>query len=144
MTEKKSNAVPGCLSFIVLLFIMSACIVPVFRVAGSLSAGSDFAIKTVGSFLCPADTTPRGAEYQGTRRGSNGQFLPSTQISLQCVNKQGGVEFSDPVVYSLVWMGGFMLIGLVIALFASIIFAVPGGKLASALLQKVRGTKDNP
>ena len=141
MTEKKSNTLPGFLSFIVLAFIISACMTPVFRMAGSFTIGTDFSINMVGSFICPEDTTPRGQQYQTTRRGSNGSRIPSTETALQCVNEQGTVVLDDRFMYPLIWSGGSMIAGVTVALLLAVIFAVPGGKLVSPLLEKIRGSK---
>jgi hypothetical protein len=60
------------------------------------------------------------------------------------VDASGTVVKTDPVLYAFIWIGIFGLIGLIISVVLTFIFAVPGGMLVTRLLEKMNLKKSAP
>ncbi|MFN8412733.1 MAG: hypothetical protein U0Z26_10130 [Anaerolineales bacterium] len=143
MSNTKTTAVSGCLIWIVLVFTISSCVMPVFFVAGILSSFSDFTIKTTGAWLCPEGTTPENYSYATTTHDEHGFEQPTTAYELHCVDASGKTVKSDPILYAVIWLGIFILAGLILSAVLSFVFAVPGGMLVTKLLDKLKSPRVN-
>jgi hypothetical protein len=138
MNNAKTTAVSGCVIWFLLIFIIGSCVMPLFFIVGSVSSFSDFAIKTTGGWLCPDGTTPTSYSYATTSRDENGFEQPSTAYELHCVDSSGTVVKSDPVLYAFIWIGIWALIGLIVSVVLTFVFAVPGGMLVTKVLNKMK------
>lgn len=138
MSNVKTTAVSGCIIWFLLISIIASCLMPVFFTVGMFSSFSDFAIQTTGGWLCPAGTTPTSYSYETTTTDSNGFEQPSTAYELHCVDATGTVVKNDPIVYGFIWVGLWILAGLILSGVLTFIFAVPGGMLVTKLLNKLK------
>ena len=143
MNNVKTTAVSGCVIWFLLIFIISSCVMPVFFIVGSVSSFSDFAIKTTGGWLCPEGTTPESYSYASTMTDEFGNRQPATAYELHCVDPGGTVVKNDPVLYAFVWIGICALVGLIISVILTFVFAVPGGMLVTKLLNKLKSPRGN-
>jgi len=141
MKSAGTTAFSGCLIWVLLISIISTCILPIAMAAGGFSSSSDYAIHTTGNWLCPMGTTPQSYSYETTTQDENGFDQPATAYELHCVDAGGTVVKNDPILYAFIWIGLFALVGLIIAVVLSFIFAVPGGMLVTKLLEKLRSPK---
>ena len=141
MKSATTTAFSGCVIWFILISIISSCVMPVFFITGSVTSFSNFAIKTTGGWLCPEGTTPESYSYSTTTHDENGFEQPATAYELRCVNANGDVVKSDPIVYSLLWIGIFAGIGLLLSAILSFVFAVPGGMLVTRLLERLNVKK---
>lgn len=136
MKSVKTSVASGCIIWVLLIGILSSCIVPVFLFVGTLTSFTEFAVKTMGSFLCPPETSPVRYSYQTTTRDEFGNSQPATAYELQCVESTGEVVKRDPVVYAFIWDGAFAGIGLLAALGLAFLLAAPAGALIAKALNR--------
>jgi len=141
MNNVKTTTISGCIIWFLLISVISSCVMPVFFIVGSFSSFSNFAIKTTGRILCPKETTPESYSYASTTLDEFGNTQPATAYELQCVDANGIVVKSDPVFYSFLWIGIWAVLGLVVSGVLTFIFAVPGGMLATKILNKLKVSK---
>jgi len=141
MNNAKTTAISGCVIWFLLIFIISSCVMPIFFIVGSVSSFSDFAIKTTGGWLCPDGTTPESYTYASTTTDEFGNRHPATAYELHCVDASGTVVKTDPVLYAFIWIGICGLIGLIISVVLTFVFAVPGGMLVTKILNKLRSSR---
>lgn len=138
MSKTTTTAVSGCLIWFLLLSIIGSCIMPIFFVIGSVSAVSDFAIQTTGSWICPENTTPQTYTYETTSTDEYGNRQPSTAYVLQCVDSSGAIVKEDPVGYAFIWIGIWAVAGIIITGVLCFVFAVPGGMMVTKILEKLK------
>jgi len=136
MKSVKTGAISGCIIWVLLIGIVSSCVLPIFFVIGSVTSFSDFAIKTTGKYICPANTTPTSYSYRTTTHDEYGNSQPTTAYELQCVDANGTVVKTDPVGYAFAWIGIFAGIGLIVALVISFALAAPAGALVARFLNR--------
>ena len=138
MSKAKTTTLSGCLIWFVLLTLIGTCIMPIAFVVGSVTSFSDFAIQTMGGFICPENSTPESYSYATTSTDEFGNPIPSTAYELHCVDANGEVVKEDPIGYAFGWIGIAALVGLIVTAFLSFILAVPGGMMVTRLLEKFR------
>jgi len=143
MNNAKTTAFSGCVIWFLLIFIISSCVMPVFFLVGTVSSFSDYAIKVTGGWLCPEGTTPESYTYASTTTDEFGNRQPATAYELHCVDASGEVVKTDPVLYAFIWIGIWALIGLIISVILTFVFAVPGGMLVTKLLNKLKSPRGN-
>ena len=143
MKSLKSGAASGCIVWIILVFVVSSCIVPVSFFVGGFTSFSDTAIQFTGRIICPENTTPASYSYQSTSLDEFGNPYPSTAYELHCLDSAGEVVKVDPIGYSFLWEGIIVAAGLVLSIVISFLIAAPAGALIGRLLQRLRtsGTK---
>jgi hypothetical protein len=138
MKSATTGAVSGCFVWILACGIISACILPVSMAIGGITSASDVAINFTGKFICPDGTTPESYSYATTTRDENGNSQPSTAYELHCVAANGEVLKNDPVGYAFLWIGVFVLGGLIITGGLAFLLAAPAGILLSRLLDRMK------
>jgi hypothetical protein len=143
MKSAQTTAFSGCLIWLLLVFFISSCILPIATIVGSVSSFSEFAIKTTGGYLCPEGTTPESYTYASTTTDEFGNRHPATAYELHCVDASGNVVKEDPIVYAFLWIGVFVVVGLLLSVILAFVFAVPGGMLVTKLLNKLKSPKTN-
>ena len=143
MKNAKTTAISGCVIWFLLICMISSCVMPAFFIVGSISSFSNFAIKTTGGWLCPEGTTPESYSYASTTTDEFGNRHPATAYELHCVDASGAVVKTDPVLYAFIWIGIWALVGLIISVILTFVFAVPGGMLVTKLLNKLKSTRGN-
>ena len=141
MNNAKTSAVSGCVIWFLLITVIGSCIMPVFFLAGTLSSFTDFAVQTMGGWLCPEGTTPEKYTYQTTMNDEYGNPRPATAYELHCVDSNGEVVKKDPIAYSFIWIGIWAGVGLIVSGLLTFILAVPGGMLVTKVLNKLRAPK---
>ena len=141
MDDKKRTAFSGCLIWFLLIVLIGSCILPLAFVVGGISSSSQFAIKTMGGYLCPENTIPESFSYATTTTDENGNSQPSTAYELHCVDAQGEVVKNDPIVYAFGWIGLVALAGGIVSVVLAFVFAVPGGLLVTRLFERIRSSK---
>lgn len=137
---KTTGTVSGCIVWIIVFGILSACLLPVAMIVGGVTSVSNFAMQTLGPVICPDGTTAESYSYATTTTDEYGNSQPSTAYELHCVNATGGVVKEDPVLYAFLWIGIFASIGLVIAAVLAFALAAPAGVLIARALNRNKKT----
>jgi hypothetical protein len=138
MNSMKTGAVSGCVVWIVLSAVLSGCILPCFFIIGSVTSFSEYAIQTTGKALCPKDTTPESYSYETTRTDEYGNTQPTTAYQLHCLDSNGEVVKTDPIVYAFLWDGIFILVGLLLVVGLSFALAAPAGAVIAKFLNRTK------
>lgn len=141
MNNAKTTAISGCIIWFVLISVVATCVMPVFYVVGMFSSYSDFAIQTVGEWICPEGTTPTSYSYQTMMSGDNGFDEPAMAYELHCVNPDGTLSKNDPIMYSFIWVGLCLLLGAISSGLLTFAISVPGGMLVTKVLNLLFGKK---
>ena len=137
---KTTGAVSGCLVWIIVFGILSACLLPVSMMIGGFTSVSNFAMQTLGPVICPDGTTAESYSYATTTTDEFGNSQPSTAYELHCIDATGAIVKEDPVLYAFIWMGIIAVIGLVIAALLAFALAAPAGVLIAKLLNRNKKT----
>jgi hypothetical protein len=123
----KTGAVSGCVVWIVLIAVLGGCILPCSFIVGSITSSSEYAIQTTGKAICPEGTAPESYSYETTTTDEYGNTQPTTAYELHCVDSNGEVVKTDPVVYAFLWDGILVLVGLLLVVGLSFALAAPAG-----------------
>ena len=67
-----------------------------------------------------------------------GNSHPATGYELRCVDESGEVVKTDPVGYAFLWIGVFVVVGLIVAGILAFVFAVPLGLLIGRLFKRTQ------
>ena len=136
----KAGTASGCIVWLVVFGILSACFLPVAMIVGGVSSPSDFAMQTLGPILCPDGTTAESYSYATTTTDEYGNSQPSTAYELHCIDQSGAVVKEDPVLYAFLWMGISAAISLGIAALLALALAAPAGVLIARVLDRNKKT----
>jgi hypothetical protein len=136
MKSKTTGTLSGCIVWMIVFGILSACIFPTAMIVGGFTSVSKFAMQTIAPVICPDGTTARSYSYATTITDEYGNTQPSTAYELHCVDANGVILKKDPVLYAFTWMGAIVVIGLVIAALLAFALAAPAGILISRLLHR--------
>ena len=96
MKSPKVGTVSGCVVWIIVFGIFSACLLPIAMIFGGITSISNFAMQTLGPILCPDGTTAESYSYPTTTTDEYGNSQPSTAYELHCVDRNGTVVKKDP------------------------------------------------
>ena len=140
MKSATTGAISGCLVWVLACGVLSMCILPVSMAIGGMTSASDTAINFTGRFICPSGTTPKSYSYATTTRDENGFLQPSTAYELHCVAANGEILQNDPVGFSFLWIGVFVLVGLIVTGGLAFLLAAPAGVLISKLMNRMKKT----
>jgi hypothetical protein len=140
METIKTGTASGCVVWIILFCLLGSCLFPAAMLAGGFTSVTNFAMQTVGTFICPEGTAGQSYSYATTTTDEFGNPQPSTAYELHCVDSNGEVVKKDPVLYAFLWMGGIVLIGLVIAALLAFVLAAPAGVLIARVLNRNKKT----
>jgi hypothetical protein len=138
MKSATTGAASGCLVWVVACGVISMCILPMSMAIGGITSASNVAINITGKIICPDETTPESYSYATTTQDENGNSQPSTAYELHCVAANGEILKSDPVGYTFLWIGIFVVIGLVLTGLLAFVLAAPAGVLISRLLNRTK------
>ena len=136
MKPGTTGTVSGCIVWIIVFGLISACLLPIGMIIGGFTSVSDFAMQTLAPLICPEGTTAESYSYATTTTDEFGNSQPSTAYELHCVDTNGTVVKEDPVLFAFLWMGIIAAIGLVMAALLALLFAVPAGIFISRLLNR--------
>jgi len=140
MKKASTGVVSGCVVWVLAFCVIAACIMPVSMALGGMTSASNLAINLTGKVICPAETKPESYSYASTTTDENGNSQPSTAFELHCTAANGEVVKSDPVGYAFMWIGIFIVIGLVLTGGLAFVLAAPAGILISKLLNRMKKT----
>ena len=136
MKSATTGTLSGCVVWIIVFCALSTCFFPVAAAIGGATSTSEFAINTLGPYLCPEGSTAQTYSYATTTTDEFGNSQPSTAYVLQCVDANGMIVKEDPVVYAFIWVGVLALIGLIVAALLSFALAAPAGVLIGRLFRR--------
>ena len=136
MKITRAGTLSGCVVWIIVFGILSACLLPGAMMIGGFTSVTNFAMQTIGPLICPEGTVGQSYSYATTTTDEYGNSQPSTAYELHCVDSNGEVVKKDPVVYAFMWMGGLAVIGLVIAALLAFGFAAPASALIAGVLER--------
>lgn len=136
MRSATTGTISGCIIWFIVFCLISSCFIPVALFIGGFTSVTDFAMQTVGQFICPEGTTVGYRTYETTSTDQYGNRQPSTAYVLQCLDVNGEVVQEDPVGYAFIWMGGLVVIGLIIAGGLAFALAAPAGALIARFLSR--------
>ena len=57
MKSATTGTISGCIIWIIVFCLISSCLMPIAMFIGGFTSVTDFAMQTVGQFICPGDTT---------------------------------------------------------------------------------------
>ena len=140
MKNAKTGAASGCVVWIIVFGILSFCFFPAAMMIGGFTSVTNFAMETVGTFICPEGTVGRSYSYATTTTDEFGNSQPSTAYELHCMDSNGEVVKEDPVLYAFLWTGSIVVIGLVIAALLALALAAPAGVLIARILDRNKKT----
>lgn len=141
MKPAATGTISGCIIWVIVFGLLASCLIPVAFFIGGFTSITDFAMQTVGQFICPEDTTVTSRSYATTTTDEYGNSQPSTAYVLQCVDAAGEVVKEDEVGYAFIWMGGLAVIGLLASAVLAFVLAAPAGVLIGRIFK--RGPKTN-
>lgn len=136
MKSAKTGALSGCIIWVIVFALLSACLLPVGMMVGGFTSVTDFAMQTLEPLICPDGTTAKSRSYATTTNDEFGNPQPSTAYVMQCVDANGEVIKEDPVGYAFIWIGIMAGIGLVLAGVLAFVFAAPAGVLITRLINR--------
>ncbi len=136
MKNAKTGAASGCVVWIIVFGILSSCLFPAAMMIGGFTSVTNFAMETVGTFICPEGTVGRSYSYATTTTDEFGNSQPSTAYELHCVDSNGEVVKKDPILYAVLWTGSIVVIGLVSAALLAFALAAPAGLLIARVLDR--------
>jgi ABC-type glycerol-3-phosphate transport system permease component len=140
MKITKAGTASGCVVWIIVFGILSACLLPVAMVIGGVTSFSNLAMRTLGPVICPDGSNAESYSYATTTTDEYGNSQPSTAYELHCIDATGTVVKEDPVLYAFLWIGMVSLIGLGIASLLAFALAAPAGVLIARLLDRNKKT----
>jgi hypothetical protein len=140
MKVTKAGTLSGCVVWIIVFGVVNLCFVPAAMMIGGFTSVTNFAMQTVGTFICPEGTAGQSYSYATTTTDEFGNSQPSTAYELHCVDSNGEVVKKDPVLYAFLWMGGFVGIGLIAAALIAFALAAPAGVLIARVLDRNKKT----
>lgn len=136
MKSATTGTISGCIIWLIVFCSISSCLIPVAAFIGGFTSVTDFAMQTVGGFICPDNTTVGYRTYATTSTDEYGNSHPSTAYVLQCLDASGEVVKEDEVGYAFIWIGGLAVIALIIAGVLAFVLAAPAGVLISRLFKR--------
>lgn len=136
MKPKTTGTFSGCLVWIIVFGILSACFFPAAMMIGGITSASTFAMQTIGPIICPDGTVPQSYSYATTTTDENGNTQPSTAYELHCVDANGVILKNDPVLYAFIWIGVIAVIGLGIAALLAFVLAAPAGLFIAKIFHR--------
>jgi len=136
MKSAKTGALSGCIIWVIVFALLSACLLPVGMMIGGFTSVTDFAMQTLEPLICPDGTTAKSRSYATTTTDDFGNSQPSTAYVMQCVDANGEVVKEDSVGYAFIWIGIMAGIGLVLAGVLAFVFAAPAGVLITKLINR--------
>jgi hypothetical protein len=136
MKSSTTGTISGCIVWILVFGLFSACLLPVSMIIGGFTSVSNFAMQTLGPMICPEGTTAESYSYATTTTDEFGNSQPSTAYELHCIDANGNVVKEDPVLYAFIWMGIIAVIGLGISALFAFALAAPAGVLIARLLNR--------
>ncbi len=134
MKSATAGTLSGCIVWVIVFGLISACLFPVAVMVGGFTSASSFAMQTLAPLICPEGTTAESYSYATTTTDEFGNSQPSTAYELHCVDESGQVVKNDPVLYAFLWIGIIALIGLVISALLAFALAAPAGVLIGRLI----------
>jgi len=140
MKITKAGTASGCVVWLIVFGILSACLLPVAGIVGGVTSVSNFAMQTIGSIICPDGSNAESYSYATTTTDEYGNSQPSTAYELHCIDATGAIVKEDPVLYAFLWIGIIALIGLGIAALLAFGLAAPAGMLIARLLDRNKKT----
>jgi hypothetical protein len=107
---------------------------------GGFTSISNFAMQTVGTFICPERTVGQSYSFPTTTTDEFGNSQPSTLYEMHCMDTNGEVVNEDPILYAILWTGSMVVIGLGIATLLAFLLAAPAGVLITSVLDRTKKT----
>jgi hypothetical protein len=136
MKSATTGTISGCILGLIVFCLISSCLTPVAWFIGGFTSVTDFAMQTVGQFICPEGTSVGYRTYETTSTDQYGNRQPSTAYVLQCLEADGDVVQEDQVGYAFIWMGGLVVMGLILAGGLAFALAAPAGALIARFLNR--------
>jgi hypothetical protein len=136
MKLTKTGTASGCLVWIIVFGILSLCLFPAAMMIGGFTSVSNFAMQTIGTFICPEGTVGQSYSYPTTTTDEFGNSQPSTAYEMHCVDTNGEVVKEDPILYAILWTGAMVVMGLGVAALLAFILAAPAGVLIARVLDR--------
>jgi len=136
MKAGRTGALSGFVIWIFIFGILCSCFFPVALIFGGITSTIQFALRTLGSRLCPAGTNPECFSYATTTTDEYGNSQPGTAYELHCVDTNGVIITRDAIQYAIIWNGVIAIIGLVIAALLALLLALPAGIFITRLFNR--------
>jgi hypothetical protein len=138
MKSGTAGVASGCVIWAIVFGILATCLGSTAMLIGSLTFGTDLAVRTVGPLVCPDNTTAQINTYETTTTDDNGFESPATGYEMQCRDKNNSVVKTDSIGFSFYWMGILVAAGAILAALLSFLVAGPAGVLIARLIKKNR------
>ena len=140
MKSATTGAVSGCVVWMIVFCVLSACLLPVAIPVGSfaIELSPDFVTDILGPYLCPQDSTAEIVTHQTTSVDSSGVRRPATAYEMQCVDSNGNVVREPSPIYAFIWFGILAVTGLILSALIAFLLAAPAGVLIVNLANRLR------
>jgi hypothetical protein len=137
MKTVSRGAMSGCLVWLVVFGLLSACLCPLAMLAAGITSATnaEFVAQALGPALCPPETTPHIASYATTIH-EDGADKPATGYELRCLDAAGLVAANRGGSYALLWSGLLGAGGLALAALLALLLAAPAGALFARLTKR--------
>lgn len=135
MKSATTGAVSGCVVWMIVFCVLSACLLPVAMPVGSfaIELSPDFVTDILGPYLCPQDSTAEIVTRQVT-----GVRTPTTSYNMQCVDSNGNVVKEPSPDFAFIWLGILAITGLILSALIAFLLAAPAGVLIVNLSNRLR------
>ena len=141
MKSATTGAMSGCVVWMIVLFVLSACLIPVALMVGTFTSllSVDFVANTLGPYYCPQESTAEilTSKTTGNNPSGGGRYT-STSYEMQCVDSNGTVVREPSQDYVLPWLGIHAVIGLILSALIAFLLAAPAGVLIANLSNRLR------
>lgn len=131
MKSATTGAVSGCVVWMIVFCVLSACLVPVATMVGVVTSTSslsiDFVADNLGPYLCPPDSTAEILTERTSGVDNDGHRYDSTAYEMQCVDSNGSVVQEPSQGYVIFWLGLLAAIGLIVSVLIAFLLAAPAG-----------------
>ncbi len=135
MKSATTGAVSGCVVWMIVFCVLSACLLPVAIPVGSfaIELSPDFVTDILGPYLCPQDSTAEIVTRQVT-----GVRTPATSYNMQCVDSNGNVVREPSPDFAFIWLGILAVTGLILSALIAFLLAAPAGVFIANLSNRLR------
>ena len=144
MKSATTGAVSGCIVWVIVFVVISACLIPIGFMASSFTTESDFAVSIVGPIICPQGTTAQIYSYDTTMTDENGFPVDATGYELHCLDDSGNIVKNDPIVFGFLWDGIGVGVALLVTILLALLLAAPAGVLIGRLFKPKSGVSQSP
>ncbi len=135
MKSATTGAVSGCIVWVIVFAVISACLLPLGFMIGGFTSETSLAVRTVSPIICPKGTTGQIYSYETMSTDDNGFPVPGTAYELHCMDVNGNVVKNDVIAFGFLWEGIVVAVALVLTALLAFLLAAPAGVVIARLFR---------